>query len=112
MQDLALAFTVPQRGPVLDRIIADRNYKISGFEQPISRLVGELAYPPAEIVEQHRTHGARCLERTDYRQVVLTDECLEYLGVRRFACEHSQKHYRVGRSVNEARRFFDRGSVG
>ncbi len=111
MDDLALAFAVPQRWPIFDRIIPDRNDNISGFEQPIGRLVGELANPAAKIIEQHRAYGARCLEGADHRQVVLANEGLKCLGVGRLAGQHSQQHHRVRRGVDKARGLSDRGSI-
>jgi hypothetical protein len=92
VEDLAPVHAVPQRWPIFDRIIPNRTDKVGGFEQPIGRLVGKLANAAAEIIEQHRSYGARCLEAADHRQIVLANEGLKRLGVGWLAGQHSQQH--------------------
>ncbi len=111
VDDLAQALAVPKRWPIFDRIIPYGNDKVSGFEQPIGRLVSELANPAAEIIKQHRAYGACRLEGADHRKVVLANEGLKCPGVGWLAGQHSQQHHRVRRGVDEARGLSDRSFV-
>src|SRR5260370_3404358 len=81
VDDLAQALAVPKRWPTFDRIIPYGNDKVSGFEQPIGRLVSVLANPAPDVIEQHRAYGTRCLEHAERRQVVLANEGLKCPGV-------------------------------
>jgi hypothetical protein len=111
VNDPAFALGIPQGWPIFDRIIPDRGHQIGGIEKPVRRLIGDLAYAPAEVVEKHGSAGAGGLKRSNHRQVALADKSLKRLCVGWFARQHSREHDRVRRGIDEADCLLDRSSI-
>ena len=78
---------IPDGRVVLNGVIAHSDYDISGRQEFISRRVVQLAYSSSKILEEINRDSASSLERANYWQATLTEECANCVRIYRPAGE-------------------------